>query len=145
MAGYGIALLSWVQLFYICELSQDIEVILTQKKRILIVVFMNCTQKSFDILFMHLQDNGTLEQVILLDFEWYKMPVEFQKDFILLILRKQNGATFTVGPFGVINRELFSDVINFTLLLFKRIKRIIYLQISKKIYTLLMFLMNYNK
>lgn len=54
------------------------------------------------------QDNGFVE--LLSEFQWYKLPIELQRDFKILLSRKQNSATLTIGPFGNINRELFANV-----------------------------------
>lgn len=41
---------------------------------------------------------------------WYNLPIKHQKDMMHMINRKQNGTKITVGPFGVINRELTTAV-----------------------------------
>lgn len=38
------------------------------------------------------------------------MPIEFQRDIMHLINRKQNGVTLTIGPFANIDREIFKIV-----------------------------------
>lgn len=55
-----------------------------------------------------MQDSGFAE--LLYDFDWYNLPIKYQKDIRFLISRKQHGNKITVGPFGNINRELFKDV-----------------------------------
>lgn len=54
------------------------------------------------------QNDGFAEMIY--DFNWYKLPIEYQKDIYYLIQRKQNGPKITAGPFGDYNRELFKVV-----------------------------------
>ncbi|XP_055313073.1 putative odorant receptor 71a [Sitodiplosis mosellana] len=86
------AVMSWIQFYFICETGQDIE------------------------------DNGLDD--ILYDSNWVDLPCELQKDLMQLISQRQNRVTLDVGPFGVVNRDLFAKVTN-------------------KVYSFVMFLRNF--
>ncbi|XP_031619257.1 uncharacterized protein LOC116338265 [Contarinia nasturtii] len=68
------------------------------------------------------QDNDTGK--ILYDTKWYALPVEVQKNLIPLIHQKQNSRGLSIGPFIKINIECFGII-------------------SKKIYSFIMFLLNF--
>lgn len=80
--------------------------------------------------------------------EWQALPCDIQRDIMLIIHRSQNGSGLKLGPFGnCINRETFKLVhlvraFSIPIHLFK--KNIIYfLQSTNKIYTFVMFLLNF--
>lgn len=83
---------------------------------------------------------------ILNDFEWYKLPVELQKDFQILLGQKQNSATLSAGPLGKIKLELFTDVQLIDVSIESKInqRNLFYFQISKRIYSFLMYLINFG-
>ncbi|XP_055299431.1 uncharacterized protein LOC129567007 [Sitodiplosis mosellana] len=41
----------------------------------------------------------------LYDFKWYLLPIDDQKDLMHMMIRFQNEATFTIGPFEELNYE----------------------------------------
>ncbi|XP_055296748.1 uncharacterized protein LOC129565663 [Sitodiplosis mosellana] len=92
MAGYFSALISYLQLYYLCAAADT---------------FSN---------------DGTCE--ILYEIKWYVLPIKFQKDIMHLINRRQNKKSLSVGPFADLNIETFYDI-------------------SKRIYSFIMFLLNF--
>ncbi|XP_031632001.1 uncharacterized protein LOC116346201 [Contarinia nasturtii] len=73
------------------------------------------------ILFVFM-DNGTGD--IFYDVEWYALPVELQRDLMLVIHKKQHGIGLSIGPFATINMECLAVITN-------------------KIYSMVMFLINF--
>lgn len=102
-AGYGMAAICYVQVFYVCEFGESIEV-----WSFLYSFNFSCSELHSEILF---QDDGFAD--VLYNAQWYNLPINYQMDIMHLINRKQNGTTITIGPFGTINRELFKIVSNY--------------------------------
>lgn len=124
LAGYGIAVISLVQLFFFCEVGEHIEVIMSFDINHFIV-----REKFSSILFVEFFQNNGFEAMIY-NFEWYNLPNKYQNDIMFLIQRKQNAARINAGPFGDINCLLFSVVrsyflvIHFIRMIFIKIKTI---------------------
>lgn len=57
------------------------------------------------------QNDGTCE--VLFNTKWYVMSIYHQKTVMHLINRKQNGTTFSIGPFAKLNMQTFYIVSNF--------------------------------
>ncbi|XP_031627370.1 odorant receptor 67d-like [Contarinia nasturtii] len=74
-AGYGLAVVSYVQMAVMCYIGQSIA-----------------------------DRNDRLVRA-LYDFKWYLLPIEDQKDVRHMILRLQNEVSFTMGPFEELNFE----------------------------------------
>lgn len=116
-------------------------------------------------LSVNFKNNGFAE--MLYGTKWEVFPPKIQKIIMLLIHRKQSERGLKLGPFGVgINRESFKLVIAFFLNLFKLYQykiclekvlvsiisyshehncylRSIFFQSTNKIYTFIMFLVNF--
>ncbi|XP_055309261.1 uncharacterized protein LOC129573089 [Sitodiplosis mosellana] len=73
--GYGLAVVSYVQMFNLCYSGQNIE---NRNQRL---------QKAF------------------YDFKWYLLAKEDQRDLMQILLRMQNGVRVTIGPFEPLNYE----------------------------------------
>lgn len=69
-----------------------------------------------------------------------------QKDFQILLGQKQNSETLSAGPLGKIKLELFTDVQLIDVSIESKInqRNLFYFQISKRIYSFLMYLINFG-
>lgn len=45
-----------------------------------------------------------------MDLKWYLLPIRYQRNICQMINRMQNGTTFTIGPFQVLNYETLKIV-----------------------------------
>lgn len=119
VAGYGMAAMFWIQLLYICNLGEHIQVseIVDDYEFIYSMMWyshffpvVNLSNKIHELgEVMFPQDNGFAD--ILYNIEWWVLPLDLQKDIMHLINRKQNVNGIKLGPFGTcINRDVFKIV-----------------------------------
>lgn len=148
-AGYGMAVLSHVQLFFICELGDRVEVSNLFSILILMREFNEDERfvKEIECFFVP-QENGFVN--ILYDSNWYTLPLKHQKDLMRLIDCKQHGRNLTIGPFKkIINRQLFKEVSFFVNNQWSHewTKQFhsLHTQITNNVYTFVMFLMNFTE
>lgn len=97
---------------------------------------------------LHLfKDDGFAD--VLYNTQWYNLPLKYQLDIMHMINRKQNGVTINIGPFGSIDRELFKIVGHHQFITekhshtFHSIAICLFLQITNKVYSFVMFLRNF--
>lgn len=109
-AGYGLAIVQWVQLYFVCELGENIQVISFVKT--LIASFSFEFHERFYSIF---KDNGFGK--MLYEVEWELLPTDIQSSIMLIIRRNQYGNGLKFGPFeNYINRETFRMVLPFAAL-----------------------------
>ncbi|XP_031616517.1 odorant receptor 67d-like [Contarinia nasturtii] len=79
-AGYGLAVVSYIQMAVMCVLGQ------------------------------HISDRNDRLVTAIYDFKWYLLPKDDQKDVLHMLLRLQNEVSFTIGPFEELNFETLKNL-----------------------------------
>lgn len=98
------AALCLVQMFYVCELGEQVDVII-------VIHLAGVSEMLFHNFLLHSmndKDNGLADTFY--NSKWYILPINIQMDVRHLIHRNQHGEKLIYGPFGTINRAYFTMV-----------------------------------
>lgn len=76
---------------------------------------------------------------------WYLLPSKMQWHFLIILQKWETGMTLRMGPIGTLNYHVTTIVIIdfFQFFIQPQMQKFSIFQLTKRIYTLLMVLMNY--